>query len=48
MLVIQVLRVYFQPDVVDPVSTKEEKFTSYARADPPIEKFLMEFCILRR
>ena len=48
MLVAQVLRGYFQPDAVDRISTQVEKFTSYVRTDQPVEKFLMEFGILRR
>ena len=31
MLVVQVLRDYFQPDAVDRIFTQVEKFTSYVR-----------------
>ena len=48
MLVVQVLRDHFQPDAADRIFTQVEKFTSYVRTDQPIEKFLMEFGILRR
>ena len=47
MLVVQVLRDYFQPDAVDRIFTQAEKFQSYVRTDQTIEKFLMEFGILR-
>ena len=47
-LVIQTLRDYFQPDAADHIFTQVERFMSYARADQPIEKFLMEFRILRQ
>ena len=48
MLAVQVLRDYFQPDAVGRIFTQVEKFTSYARADKTVEKFLTEFGILRR
>ena len=48
LLVIQTLRGRFQPDAVDRVFAQVERFTSYARTDQPIEKFLLEFGILRR
>ena len=48
MLVVQVLRDYFQQDAVDRVFTRMEKFATYTRADQTLEKFLMEFGILRR
>ena len=47
-MVSQTLRYYFQPDAFDRVFTQMERFTSYARTDQPIEKFLMEFGILRQ
>ena len=47
MLVVQVLRDYFQPDAVDRVSAQAERYQSYVRTDQTIEKFLMEFGILR-
>ena len=48
MLAVQVLRDYFQPDAVGRIFTQVEKFTSYARADKTVGKFLTEFGIFRR
>ena len=48
MLVAQELRDYFQPDVVDRIFTQGEKFQSRVRTDQTVERFLMEFGILRR
>ena len=48
MMVIQVLRDYFQPDAVDRIFAQAERFQSYVRTDQTIEKFLTEFGILRR
>ena len=48
MLVVHVLRDCFRPDAVDRISTQAARFQSYVRTDPTIEKFLMEFGILRR
>ena len=47
-MVLQTLRDYFQPNAFDRIFTQMERFTSYARTDQPIEKFLMEFGILRQ
>ena len=48
MLVVQTLRDYLQPDAADHIIAQVDKFTSCVRTDQPIEKFLMEFGILRR
>ena len=48
MLVIQVLRDYFQPDAAHRVFAQMERFHSYIRAARPIDKSLTEFGILRR
>ena len=48
MRVAHTLRGYLQTDAVDRVSTQVGKFMSRVRTDQPIEKFRMEFGILRR
>ena len=47
-LVMRVLRDYFQPDTFDRIFTQMDRFMSYVRTEQPIEKFLMEFGILRQ
>ena len=47
-LVLRTLRDYFQPDTFDRIFTQMGRFMSYVRTDQPIEKFLMEFGILRQ
>ena len=47
-LVMSTLRDYFQPDTFDRIFTQMGRFMSYVRTDQPIEKFLMEFGILRQ
>ena len=47
-LVMQALRDYFQPDTFDRILTQMDRFMSYTRTEQPIEKFLMEFGILRQ
>ena len=47
-LVMSTLRDYFQPDTFDRIFTQMDRFMSYVRTDQPIEKFLMEFGILRQ
>ena len=47
-LVLQTLRNYFQPDTFDRIFTQMDRFMSYVRTDQQIEKFLMEFGILRQ
>ena len=45
--VLQALKDYFQPDAVDYIFTQVAKFMNHKRTDQPMEKFLMEFGILR-
>ena len=47
-MVMQTLRDYFQPDTFDRIFTQMDRLMSYVRTDQPIEKFLMEFGILRQ
>ena len=47
-LVLSTLRDYFQPDTFDRIFTQMDRFMSYVRTDQPIERFLMEFGILRQ
>ena len=47
-LVLRALRDYFQPETFDRIFTQMDRFTSYTRTEQPIEKFLMEFGILRQ
>ena len=47
-LVMRTLRDYFQPDTFDRIFTQMGRFMSYVRTDQPIEKFLMEYGILRQ
>ena len=47
-LVMRTLRDYFQPDTFDRIFTQMDRFMSYTRTVEPIEKFLMEFGILRQ
>ena len=46
-LVLQALRQYFQPDAVDQVFQQIDKFMKFRRIDQTMERFLMEFGILR-
>ena len=47
-LVMRALRDYFQPETFDRIFTQMGRFMSYTRTEQPIEKFLMEFGILRQ
>ena len=47
-MVLQTLRDYFQPDAFDHVFSQMERSTSYARTDQPVEKFPMEYGLLRQ
>ena len=47
-LLMRALRDYFQPDTFDRIFTQMGRFMSYVRTEQPIEKFLMEFGILRQ
>ena len=47
-MVLQTLQDYFQPDAFGRIFAQMERFTSYALADQPFEKFLMEFGIPRQ
>ena len=47
-LVMRALRDYFQPDTFGRIFTQMDRFMTYTRTEQPIEKFLMEFGILRQ